>query len=520
MRVQKLAFSETRSFSSFFLDYIRQKDSLTSFYGLFPQIENFQSQLEAKATSFTDQQRNALYQVLTRQYEGLTTTQEVKDNLSVLKNRNTFTITTGHQLNIFTGPLYFIYKIVTVINTCRQLKQHYPSYDFVPVYWMASEDHDYDEIKYFRLYGKKYTWQTDQTGAVGRFNPQSITKLFDEIPGDINVFKSAYSKSTTLSAAVRQYVNALFGSEGLLVIDADDRTLKSSFKPVMDADLFDHTSKRLVEDQNQQLEKLGYHPQVFARDINFFYLDKNVRARIEQIDERFQVVDTDHSFTQGEMERMVQDEPEKLSPNVILRPLYQEFILPNLAYAGGPAEVVYWLQLKGVFDHFKVPFPILMPRNFAMVVDGPVSRKFEKTGLEYQHLFEEKNFLFNQWVIKNTTHDLSLGSEMKLILERYRAIRDRAGKIDSTLIKFIEAQSKRTVSGLEKIEQKLFRAEKRQHADKLRQLEAVKDELFPGGNPQERVDNFLNFYQKDPRFIQHLLDSFEPFDFRFNLLFY
>jgi bacillithiol synthase len=520
MRVQKLAFSETHSFSSFFLDYIQQKDSLTSFYGQFPQIENFQSQLEAKTTSFTDQQRNALYQVLIRQYEGLTTTQKVKDNLSVLKNRKTFTITTGHQLNIFTGPLYFIYKIVTVINTCRQLKQHYPSYDFVPVYWMASEDHDYDEIKYFRLYGKKYIWQTDQTGAVGRFNPQSITRLFDEIPGDINVFKSAYSKSTTLSAAVRQYVNALFGSEGLIVIDADDRTLKSSFKPVMDTDLFDHTPKRLVEEQNQRLEKLGYHPQVFARDINFFYLDKNVRARIERVDERFQVVDTAHSFTQGEMERMIREEPEKLSPNVILRPLYQEFILPNLAYAGGPAEVVYWLQLKSVFDHFRVPFPILMPRNFALVVDGPVSRKFEKTGLEYQHLFEEKNFLFNQWVVKNTVHDLSLGSEMKLILERYGAIRERAGKIDSTLIKFIEAQSKRTVSGLEKIEKKLFRAEKRQHADKLRQLEAVKDELFPGGSPQERVDNFLNFYQKDPRFIQHLLDTFEPFDFRFNLLFY
>lgn len=520
MRVQKLAFSETRSFSSFFLDYIQQKESLSSFYGKFPLIENFQSQLAAKTTSYTDQQRNALVQVLTKQYEGLTTTQKVKDNLTALKNKKTFTITTGHQLNIFTGPLYFIYKIVTVINTCRQLKQHYPSYDFVPVYWMASEDHDYDEIKYFRLYGKKYTWQTNQTGAVGRFNPQSIAELFDEIPGDISLFKNAYSKNTTLSAAVRQYVNSLFESEGLLVIDADDRTLKSSFKPVMDADLFDHTPKRLVEDQNQRLEKLGYHPQVFARDINFFYLDKNVRARIERVNEKFQVVDTAHSFTQGEMEQMIHDEPEKLSPNVILRPLYQEFILPNLAYAGGPAEVVYWLQLKGVFDHFQVPFPILMPRNFAMVVDGPVARKFEKTGLEYQHLFEEKNFLFNQWIVKNTIHDLSLGSEMKLILERYSAIRDRAEKIDTTLIKFIEAQSKRTLSGLEKIEQKILRAEKRQHADKLRQLEAVKDELFPGGSPQERVDNFLNFYQKDPQFIQHLFDTFEPFDFRFNLLFY
>ncbi len=520
MRVQKLPFAETQSFSSFFLDYIQQKESLKKFYSLFPEQKNFETQIKNKNQSFPASHRSTLVTALQTQYKNLSQKDVVKKNIDLLSQSNTFTITTGHQLNIFTGPLYFIYKIVTVINACKELKKQFPENNFVPVYWMASEDHDYDEIKYFKLYGKKYTWETDQQGAVGQFNPSTIEKLFADIPGEISVFRNAYLKHTTLSDAVRYYVNELFGEEGLVVIDADDHHLKKLFQHVIKEDVFNHTPKKLVEAQNQQLEALGYQTQVFARDINFFFLEKNLRSRIEEKDGGYHVVDTSLRFSKEEIEKLIDTQPEKFSPNVILRPLYQEVILPNLAYAGGPAEVVYWLQLKGVFDHFKIPFPMLMPRNFAMVIEKSVAHKFEKTGLEYKHLFEEKNYLFNQWIIKNTTHDLSLGKEMALFAEQFSAIRDRAGHIDSTLNKFVDAQATRAADSLEKIEQKILRAEKRVHREKLGQLESVKDILFPNGSPQERVDNFLNFYQKDPQFIQKLLNAFDPFDFRFNLLFY
>ena len=520
MRIQKLPFVETNSFSSFFLDYIQQKEVLKKFYSLFPEKKNFETQIQNKKQSFPSAHRSILVNTLQSQYKNLSPADSVKNNFNLLSDSNTFTITTGHQLNIFTGPLYFIYKIVTVINACKELKKQFPDSNFVPVYWMASEDHDYDEIKYFKLYGKKYTWETDQQGAVGRFNPKSIEKLFSDIPGEIGLFKNAYLKHNTLSEAVRYYVNELFGEEGLIVVDADDHNLKKLFQHVITQDVFNHTPKKLVEEQNQQLESLGYHPQVFARDINFFFVDKNVRSRIEEKDGRFHVLDTPIQFSKEEIARLIESEPEKFSPNVILRPLYQEVILPNLAYAGGPAEVVYWLQLKGVFDHFNVPFPMLMPRNFAMVVEKNIAHKFEKTGLEYKQLFNEKNYLFNQWILKNTTHDLSLGKELTLFAEQFALIRDRAGHIDPTLVKFVEAQATRAASSLEKIEQKILRAEKRVHREKLGQLESVKDILFPNGSPQERVDNFLNFYQKDPQFIKRLLEVFDPFDFKFNLLFY
>lgn len=520
MQHTKIPFRDTKTFSTFFLDYIQQKESLKKFYNRYPSIPAFEEQVKSKQKSFSDKSRQTLHQVLIDQYKDLTISDAVANNINSLKAENTFTITTGHQLNIFTGPLYFIYKIASVINACKQLKKAYPKINFIPVYWMATEDHDFEEISYFKLYGKKYKWETSQKGGVGRFNPAELAGILKELPGDVALFKNAYLKHTTLSNAVRYYVNELFGSEGLVVVDADNRILKSQLAEVISDDLFKHSAKENVEATNSSLNGEGYDTQVYARDINFFYLDNNLRSRIEKKEDGFAVVDTDITFTVDQVKNLIQKEPEKFSPNVILRPLYQEMILPNLAYFGGPAEVIYWLQLKGVFDHFNVPFPILMPRNFALVMDGPVARKFEKTGLTAVELFEDKNYLFNDWVAKNTHHQLTLTNESTTIDNLFKEIKKHALEIDVTLGPLVEAETKRAARSLEKIEQKLLKAEKRHHADKLRQIEEVKDYLFPNGGLQERSDNFLNFYQQDSQFINKVLDAFDPFDFQFNLLRY
>lgn len=518
MKLEKIALSDTHAFNSFFLDYIAQRPSLKPFYNRAPVIDNFGEQIIEKQQSFPQSHRDTLVTTLLDQYKNVVTEEAVAKNINALKQRNTFTVTTGHQLNVFTGPLYFIYKIVTVINACKALKKKYPEYNFVPVYWMASEDHDYEEIKSFRLYGKKYTWATEQSGAVGRFSTAGFKDLLKDIPGDVTIFADAYTKNKTLADAGRHYVNALFGKEGLVVIDADSRSLKSLFRHVMHDDILGHKPKELVEKTNAQLESLGNKPQIFCREINFFYLDNNLRSRIERNGDTFQVIDTDLTFTREEIEKQIEEMPEKFSPNVILRPLYEEVILPDLAYVGGPAEVIYWLQLKDVFNHFNTPFPILMPRNFALVSDHTVMRKFEKTGLTLADFFEDKNYLFNHWVLKNSPRNLTVGVERTQMIEIFEILKQRADSIDKTLNAFVAAQGKRTINGLEKIEQKLLRAEKRLHSDKLRQIEAVKDAWFPNGSLQERTDNFLNFYQQDPAFIQKLIDIFDPFDYRFNIL--
>ena len=520
MQHTKIPFQDTRIFSSFFLDYIPQEDSLKPFYNRFPTVNAFADQIIEKQKKFDQSARHTLVDVLTKQYQDLKISDLTKANIENLRSSNTFTITTGHQLNLFTGPLYFIYKIVSVINTCRILKKAYPNSNFVPVYWMASEDHDFEEISYFKLHGKKYTWTTSQQGAVGRFDPKSIKSILAELPGDVAVFEKAYMKHNTLSDAARYYVNELFGKEGLVVVDADDRLLKSQLKTVIADDLFFHTSKTKVEETNAKLNQAGYETQVHARDINFFYLDENLRSRLEKKNDEFVVLDANIRFNKSTIEKMIVEEAEKFSPNVILRPLFQEMILPNLAYIGGPAEVIYWLQLKGVFDHFSVPFPVLMPRNFAMVLDGPIARKFDKTGLSIAELFEEKNHLFNDWVLKNSHHNLTLMSELKTVNQLFDEIKLRATNIDPTLSQLVAAETKRANNSLAKIEQKLLKAEKRQHTDRLRQLDEIKEALFPGGGLQERSDNFLNFYQQDKSFIEKLINAFDPLDFKFNVLSY
>src|SRR5688572_19928905 len=211
MQLDKIALAETHAFSPFFLDYIEQKESLKPYYNRYPSLENFADQIAEKSL-FPAENREVLVATLQNQYDGFQRSARVAENILLLKNKKTFTVTTGHQLNIFTGPLYFIYKIVTVINTCKKLKARYPEFDFVPVYWMATEDHDYDEIKYFNLYGTKYVWETEQTGAVGRFDTKGLDTLANELPGEISIFKEAYKKGRTLCQAVRYYVNELFGS--------------------------------------------------------------------------------------------------------------------------------------------------------------------------------------------------------------------------------------------------------------------------------------------------------------------
>jgi uncharacterized protein YllA (UPF0747 family) len=221
MKITRIPYSQTNSFSQLVADFLAQKEHLKPFLHQFPAIENFETQIREKQKQFTATQRETLLKVLQKQYQDLEKSTVVEENITALAEENTFTVTTGHQINIFTGPLYFIYKIVSAIKTCQVLKEKYPQYNFVPVYWMASEDHDFAEINHFNLFGKRYEWQTEQKGVVGRFKLNGIENLLNELPEKFPVFEKAYRESKTLAEATRKIVNELFGEFGLVILDAD-----------------------------------------------------------------------------------------------------------------------------------------------------------------------------------------------------------------------------------------------------------------------------------------------------------
>ena len=279
-----ISFRETNYFSSLICDYLDEKDDLKSFYNRFPKLKNFKAQIEEKQGSFSSETRAVLVKSLKNQYKSVAVSEGTQNNIDLLTNDNTFTITTGHQLNLFTGPLYFFYKIVSTINLCKQLKEQYPQQNFVPVYWMATEDHDFDEINYFNFKGQKVQWNRDASGAVGELQLDGLDHVFEAFSSELNttanaetlkqLFKGAYVEHGNLTDAMRYLVNELFAAYGLVIVDGNDTDLKRLFIPYIEEELANQTSFDKVSQANSHLNGLdgNYKIQVNPREINLFYI--------------------------------------------------------------------------------------------------------------------------------------------------------------------------------------------------------------------------------------------------------
>lgn len=532
MKATYIDYSDTGSFSQTLLSYLADQPELRPFYGERPTYSGFEQQIAAKKNF---PHRQLLTDSLREQYGSLLDSgaggQAVADNIKLLENHNTYTVTTGHQLNIFTGPLYFIFKIVTAIRLAKDLKAAHPQYNFVPVYWMASEDHDFAEINNTRVYGKKIVWDTPAVAATGRMSTADIADTVKQYcntfglsdNGDKlkNIIEQAYLGHNKLADATRSLVHELFKNYGLVIIDADQVALKRILAPVAEQDILQENSFKAINSSSQQLEALGYHTQVHAREINFFYLTDSYRERlVRTADGRFEVLHQNRYFSEEELRAEIQEHPERFSPNVVMRPLYQELILPNLAYIGGGAEIVYWLQLKANFDQYKVAFPILVPRNSAMITDDQVAGKIFRLDLTFKSIFKPCDILKGDYVRRQTKHRLNLRDEWMEFNAIFGKIKLRAHKIDPSLGPSTEAVKARLKKAINNLEKKLLKADKQNHQDALIQIDRVKEKLFPGGGLQERSENFASLYLKHgDALLEELEKHFNPLDFKFTILY-
>lgn len=515
MQAHPINFKNTGMFSPLFLDYINQEEKLRPFYTHTPHLDSF----EPLMNQYENQvDRGVLVESLFNQYSCLNFDDNISASIQLLLHENTFTVTTGHQLNLFSGPVFFIYKIVTTINLAKKLRVKYPTKNFVPMYWMATEDHDFAEINHFNLFGKKYTWESEQKGAVGKFQLDEIAKSIEDLPEKIALFEKAYNKHKNLADATRYFVNELFKSEGLLIIDGDDFELKKLLIPTLKKEITEEFSFSEITKTNDQLAKVGYNAQVNPREINLFYMKENVRERIVKIENSYQVLNTDLQFSQEEILKEIEDNPHFFSPNVVLRPVYQQIILPNLAYIGGPGELAYWVQLKNLFENNDTPFPVFIPRNFALYINKVNSKKVNKLGLKYEELFLEKNLLVQHYLYTNVENEISLNEESQELQQLFEKIMIKVKAVDASLGGFVGGEEKKILKDFKNIEKRLKKTEEKKQETELKQVENLKDKLFPNNNLQERVENYLNFAINHPEFIDELFQLFDPFDFRFNTL--
>lgn len=342
-----------------------------------PSIDEIGKAIKSKK-NFTASQRSLLVSVLQNQYRGANVVVEkkVKKNIENLQFSNTFTVTTGQQIHLGLGPLYVIYKAYDTIAIAQELNEKYADSNFVPVFWMATEDHDLEEIAEINIFGNKQRWETTQTGAVGRMKPNGVAELFLSVKNAYNFSEqqnefldtciAVYASSSNLSEAFRRLLHTYLGHTGLVILDADDAEMKHSFNEVMSDELKGKNYTALTA-FSEQLEQCGHQRQLHIRPCNLFSLTTSGRKKIELNEQA--VASSTYSA-------------HNLSPNAAIRPLYQEWILPNLVYVGGGSELKYWLQLKGLFDNYAMPMPILHLRTSNIVLPRKLAENLDVNDFE------------------------------------------------------------------------------------------------------------------------------------------
>ncbi|NRA94462.1 MAG: bacillithiol biosynthesis cysteine-adding enzyme BshC [Psychroserpens sp.] len=526
-----IAFRDTNYFSELICDYLYEADELKPFYNRFPSLKNFKAQIEEKSNQFPNEFRSILSESLQKQYYGIEISELTFQNIKALEQSNTFTVTTGHQLNLFTGPLYFFYKIISTINLCKQLKETYPDQHFVPIYWMATEDHDFDEINFFNFRGQKVHWNREASGAVGELDLNGLDLVFQAFGNQLSstnsgtelkdLFKKAYLETNDLTQATRVLVNDLFKAYGLVIVDGNDPKLKRQFIPYIKDELFENSSFRNVSEVNKNINGLptNYKIQVNPREINLFYIDKGIRERIVKKENTFFVKNSNITWSGKGLMEEVDQHPERFSPNVILRPLFQEVILPNLCYIGGGGELAYWLQLKSNFNYHKVVFPMLLLRNSALLISEKQSEKLQKLNVHLADLFIDQEALKKKITRQLSEIVIDFSKQRTHLKTQFEALHKLAEQTDRSFEGAVAAQEKKQLNGLDALEKRLLKAQKRKLSDHIDRVVAIQNELFPNQSLQERYLNFSEIYlELGSEMIPLLMDHLKPLKGDFTII--
>ena len=465
-------------------------------------LSHFEKKIHEKQSSFTSGQREILVAALEKQLSYLTLSPKQKQNIESLRHTKTFTITTGHQLNLFSGPVFFVYKILQTIKTCSFLKDSFPEFNFVPVYWMASEDHDFAEINHFKTENNYYEINEKSGGAVGRI-PLSDTFFISEFEKEFKDFvfgtelilmlKEAYKAGNTLTQAIQILVNRLFSEFGLLILDGDSKELKTQMKETFKDELLNFSLYKESKEKIDFLTEKYGKVQVNPREINLFYLT-DTRDRIDFDGNQYIIVDKNKTFTKEEIFEELENNPEKFSPNAVMRPVYQEMILPNLAYIGGNAEIMYWLELKDYFKKINLPFPILIPRNSMLFLNQKTLGKIEKLALKTEDFFQNFTAITNNKILDDNEILRLLEEKESQLMLQFSDLKAIAETTEKSFGNMVKAEEVRQMKSFKRMKKRLLHAEKIKQREMLERLENLFLDVHPSKNWQERVYNFSVFF--------------------------
>jgi len=529
-QVSYVPVPETGYFSKLVNDYVNEKQELQSFYAFEVNDTGLKKAIDSRKHFPVD--REVLHQVISEQYAGFELSPAVKANLDLLRAENTFTVCSAHQPNLMTGYLYFIYKIVHSVKLAAHLKSLDATANFVPVFYIGSEDNDFEELGHFRFAGKVFEWNTTQTGAVGMMLvDEALERLIKELlsllgPSGVsekylrNTILAAYKRGNSIATATRILINDLLGFLGVLVLDANDARLKRKFIAVIKEEVLRPKAFELVKQDSERLNET-YKAQAFFRPINFFYLKEGLRERIELINNEYQVLNTELKFSAAEMEAEIEAHPERFSPNVILRGLYQESILPDIAFIGGGSEVAYWMQLKGVFNHYQVYYPAIVLRQSAVVIDHKTAETQAKSGLDDHKMFRKTAALIDELVSSEKEEQWSMATYFDQLAQWKEALTQKYVPLDKNLNGSISAVVAKVQAQLDILDKKVNRSIKKSLEIQVDRIYSFKEHAFPNDSLQERYETFLPYYLNyGQSFVEDLYQHTDPFGKQFLVLKY
>lgn len=506
MQQYRIPYEKTNRLPFLASRLIQSDSSLTGFYRPFQQQPDL-VHLRQLRDRFTSQNRENLVHVILQQYQHIQ--DAPKTQVDTLLSPNSFTITTGHQLNLFTGPLYFLYKIIDVIHIARQWNAQKDGNTYIPIFWMASEDHDFEEINHFTVLGKTIRWSKESEGPVGRLSTEGldrVLKIWKQHLGNQphvkdlqDLFEQSYCRHSNLADATRFLVHQLFGSYGLVIVDGDDARLKQEFTPYIEKECEEQLIQTTSETTMRTFEKSFQRkmkPQVTPRDINLFYMGGSKRQRMTKTKNGYDVVQSSVSFTKKEFVEELHKYPERFSPNALFRPIFQEVVLPNLVYVGGGSELAYWLQLGQAFTSFGLSMPMLKLRSSVLLVSDKQHRKLKSLGVSVPDLFLPPNELINRQVRQISNIEIDLSVLNTQLVEQFAHLYQLAKQTDPSFLGAVQAQERKQTKGLENLEKRLLKAQRKKLVDHVKRITELQQQLFPMGDLQERKVNFAEFILK------------------------
>lgn len=512
-------FSEIPNASDLFLDFINDFEKVKDYYKIDFRDKKSYPDFFNKICERDNPNKERLVKIIKDQYTSFNQSEKTLQNINLLGEDKTIAVFTGQQVGILGGPIYTIYKLFTAIKLCEELKDEFPEYNFVPVFWMAGDDHDFDEISSLNLVSKenditKLTYSDGHPpefnrGSVGTLTFENSIQEFKQLVKD-NLRETEFSESLfklidnvistelTLNSSFFNLIYQIFDDTGLIIFNPQDKEVKRLLQPIFSKELVDykkHTKDLLLV--SADLDDT-YHAQVKIKPINLFLSDETGRHLIEPVENEYRLKGKRKRITEEEILDIVEKEPERFSANVLLRPICEDYIFPTGFYIGGPGEISYYAQAISLYKHYGLQHPIVFPRASATIVEGNIGKILIKYNLSTKDFLQDPYVLKEKVVSSLSEHNLedNFNQTSEKITEALESLTSLLNKVDNNLSSVAESSKSKISHQLDVLKNKSLKAQENKFDSALRQISKAQNLIYPNNNLQERELTILNFVNK------------------------